>query len=60
MIKDARAGNRDHELFEYRDHTSGLTDFQTVLDTVRTVLSVQDSIASIEGDRLTSLIQITQ
>lgn len=36
----------------------GLTDFQTVLDTQRTLLSVQDSVAATEGDRLTALVQL--
>jgi outer membrane protein TolC len=45
-------------LLARNQYTSGLTDFQTVLDTERTVLSVQDSIASTEGDRLTALVQL--
>jgi outer membrane protein TolC len=39
-------------------YTAGLADFQTVLDTERTVLSVQDSVATTEGDRLTALVQL--
>jgi multidrug efflux system outer membrane protein len=48
----------DAALLARNQYTSGLTDFQTVLDTERTVLSVQDSIASTEGDRLTALVQL--
>jgi outer membrane protein TolC len=39
-------------------YEAGLTDFQTVLDTQRTVLSVQDTIATTESDRLTALVQL--
>lgn len=39
-------------------YTAGLEDFQTVLDTERTVLSVQDSVATTEGDRMTALVQL--
>lgn len=39
-------------------YTAGLADFQRVLDTERTLLSVQDSAATTEGDRLTALMQL--
>ncbi len=39
-------------------YSAGLTDFQTVLDTERTVLSIEDSIATTEGDRITALIKL--
>jgi len=39
-------------------YTSGLSDFQTVLDTERTVLSIQDGVATTQGDRLTVLVQL--
>lgn len=39
-------------------YAAGLTDFQRVLDTQRTVLSVQDSVAATTGDRATALIQL--
>lgn len=39
-------------------YEAGLTDFQTVLDTQRTVLTVQDSIAATAGERLTALVQL--
>ena len=45
-------------LLAQSQYEAGLTDFQTVLDTQRTVLSVQDSLAATEGDRLTALIQL--
>jgi outer membrane protein TolC len=36
----------------------GLIDFQTVLDTERTVLSVEDSLASAEADGASAFIRI--
>lgn len=39
-------------------YEAGLTDFQTVLDTQRTLLSVQDSVAATEGERLTALVRL--
>jgi NodT family efflux transporter outer membrane factor (OMF) lipoprotein len=48
----------DAALLASNQYTSGLTDFQTVLDTERTVLSVQDDVASTKGDRFTALVQL--
>lgn len=39
-------------------YAAGLTDFQRVLDTQRTVLSVQDSVAATAGDRAAALVQL--
>lgn len=39
-------------------YSTGLTDFQNVLSTQRTLLSVQDAIASTSGDRVTALVQL--
>jgi NodT family efflux transporter outer membrane factor (OMF) lipoprotein len=39
-------------------YTAGLADFQTVLDTGRTVLAIEDGVASAQGDRLSALIQL--
>jgi NodT family efflux transporter outer membrane factor (OMF) lipoprotein len=39
-------------------YTAGLADFQRVLDTQRTVLSVEDSVAVTEGDRVLALVQL--
>lgn len=41
-----------------QQYVSGLTDFQTVLDTQRTFLSLQDQLAVSEGDVVASLIQL--
>lgn len=45
-------------LLAQSQYEAGLADFQTVLDTQRTMLTVQDSIAATEGDRLTALVQL--
>ena len=39
-------------------YQAGLADFQRVLDTQRTVLSVEDGLAQTQGDRLTALVQL--
>ena len=41
-------------------YQAGLTDFQRVLDTQRTVLSVEDTVAQAQGDRVTGLVQLFQ
>lgn len=46
----AAEASRDAALLANHRYTSGLIDFQTVLDTQRTLLSVQDSVASAETD----------
>lgn len=39
-------------------YTSGLIDFQTVLNTERTVLTIEDSLASAEAEGATALVQL--
>jgi multidrug efflux system outer membrane protein len=39
-------------------YTAGLIDFQTVLDTQRTALIIEDSVAQTQADRTTALIQL--
>lgn len=41
-------------------YAAGLVDFQTVLDTERTALNVEDSLASTQADRTTAVIQLYQ
>jgi NodT family efflux transporter outer membrane factor (OMF) lipoprotein len=50
------AGNA--ALMARQRYTAGLADFQTVLDTERSLLSVQDSLKSSETDGLLALIQL--
>jgi len=44
-------------LARYR-YTSGLSDFQTVLDTERTVLTVEETLQGAEADNTTAVIQL--
>jgi NodT family efflux transporter outer membrane factor (OMF) lipoprotein len=39
-------------------YSAGLIDFQTVLDTERTALNIEDSVAQTQADRATALIQL--
>lgn len=39
-------------------YSAGLIDYATVLETQRTLLSVQDSLKSVEGERLKALVQL--
>jgi NodT family efflux transporter outer membrane factor (OMF) lipoprotein len=45
-------------LLARNQYTAGLADFQTVLDTERTVRSVEDAVATTEGDRVLALVQL--
>lgn len=48
-LQGALAAARNAALLATQRHASGLIDFQTVLETQRTLLSVQDSVASLEA-----------
>ncbi len=48
-LQRALAAARNAALLAQQRHTSGLIDFQTVLDTQRTLLAVQDSVAGGEA-----------
>jgi len=50
------AGNAT--LLARSQYAAGLSDFQTVLSTERTVLAVQESVAITEGDRVAALVQL--
>jgi outer membrane protein TolC len=41
-------------------YTAGLVDFETVLDTERTVFNLEDTVASTQVDRTTAVIQLYQ
>jgi NodT family efflux transporter outer membrane factor (OMF) lipoprotein len=41
-------------------YSAGLVDFQTVLDTERTALSLEDTLAATQADRTTAVIQLYQ
>lgn len=50
VLRVAVDASRDAQLLASQRYTSGLIDFQTVLDTQRTLLTVQDSEASAQTD----------
>ncbi len=45
-------------LLAQSQYAAGLTDFQTVLNTERTRLTAQDSVALTEGERVSALVQL--
>ena len=57
-LGSAVSDSRDALLFAQSQYRAGLIDFQTVLDTQRTLLSSQDSLAQARADRATALIQL--
>ncbi len=57
-LRSAETAAGNAALLAQTQYAAGVADFQRVLDTQRTVLSVQDSLASTEGERLTALIQL--
>jgi outer membrane protein TolC len=57
-LRDAVEAARNAALLARHRYTGGLVDFQTVLDTERTVLTVEDSLASAEADTTSALIRL--
>ena len=55
----AEAARNAAQLAQNR-YAAGLVDFQTVLDTERTVLNLEDSVATTQADRTTSVVQLYQ
>ena len=49
---------RNAALLARHRYTSGLIDFQTVLDTERTVLTVEETLKGAEADNTTAVIQL--
>lgn len=49
---------RNAALYARHRYASGLIDFQTVLSTERSLLTLEDSLASAEAARLTALVQL--
>jgi NodT family efflux transporter outer membrane factor (OMF) lipoprotein len=50
--------SRNALLFAQSQYRAGLVDFQTLLDSERTLLSSQDSLAQARADRATALVQL--
>jgi multidrug efflux system outer membrane protein len=49
---------RNAALLARNRYTAGLTDFQTVLDTERTALTIEDSVVQTQADRTSALIRL--
>ena len=59
-LADAVVSARNAATLAEQRYAAGITDFQTVLDTRRTLLLVEDSLASTEGDRALTFVQLCQ
>ena len=57
-LQSAERATRDAVLLASNRYESGLIDFQTVLDTQRTLLNVQDGVASAQTDFATSHVRL--
>lgn len=57
-LRAAREAARNAALLARQRYSSGLIDFQTVLDTERTVLSIEDSLAATQADGVSALIRL--
>lgn len=57
-LTSAAGAARTAALLARHRYNAGLIDFQTVLTTERTLLSIEDSLASAEAERVTALIQL--
>jgi multidrug efflux system outer membrane protein len=57
-LSKAEESSKNAAVLAKNRYMAGITDFQTVLDTERTTLSVQDSLAEAEGNVLTSVVQL--
>ena len=57
-LETAVAAARNAALYARQRYAAGITDFQTVLDTERTVLTVEEGLAIAEADRVAALIQL--
>jgi outer membrane protein TolC len=57
-LAEATEAARNAALLARHRYTGGLIDFQTVLDTERSVLSLEDSMATSEADGVLAVIQL--
>jgi NodT family efflux transporter outer membrane factor (OMF) lipoprotein len=57
-LRSAAEAARNAALLARQRYESGLIDFQTVLDTERTVLTIEDSQASSQAEGATALVQL--
>jgi multidrug efflux system outer membrane protein len=57
-LQNAADSARNAALLAQNRYSAGLIDFQTVLDTQRSELTIEDSVAQTEADRTIALIQL--
>jgi outer membrane protein TolC len=57
-LSDAVDAARNAALYALHRYTSGLIDFQSVLDTQRTVLAVEESLAGAQSDSVAAVIRL--
>jgi outer membrane protein, multidrug efflux system len=57
-LNQASKAARDAADLAQNRYSAGLIDFQTVLDTERSALTIEDSVAQTQADRTTALIQL--
>ena len=57
-LANAATSARNAALLAGQRYSAGITDFQTVLDTQRTVLVAEDALAGSENDRVQALVQL--
>ena len=57
-LVEAADAARNAALYARHRYASGLIDFQTVLSTERSLLTIEDNLASAEAARLTALVQL--
>ena len=57
-LRSAADAARNAALLARHRYTSGLTDFQTLLDTERTVLNIEDGVAITQAEGASALVQL--
>lgn len=57
-LANAADAARNAAIFAEQRYSAGITDFQTVLDTQRTLLSAQDNLKSTEAEQAAALIRL--
>jgi multidrug efflux system outer membrane protein len=57
-LNQASEAARNAAQLAHNRYSAGLIDFQTVLDTERTALTIEDSVAQTQADRTNALIQL--
>lgn len=57
-LNQASEAARNAAQLAHNRYSAGLIDFQTVLDTERTALTIEDSVAQTQADRTSALIQL--